>query len=200
MKMTRMQKRFVNRQEKAKDQIEKVRRHLERPGMDTIHDVLELGCGIGVVTGWLAEAYDMNVLGTDVDPEQIEIAREMQAETDRLHFSVEDAARLSFDEASFDMVLSQFVFHHMADWKEVVGETARVLRSGGYFMWLDVAFKKTTKRIISPFMKNFGIYTIEEVRAAFEQQGLAEHHFERFKLGPFTFYDVLLQKPVVNRD
>jgi ubiquinone/menaquinone biosynthesis C-methylase UbiE len=197
MKMTRMQKRFVNRQEKAKDQIAKVRRHLERPGMDTIHEVLELGCGIGVVTGWLAEAYDLEVHGTDVDPEQIEIARQLQAETDRLHFSVEDAARLNFNEARFDMVLSQFVFHHMADWQEVVGEVARVLKPGGYFMWLDVAFKDRTKRIISPFMKNFGIYTIDEARAAFESGGLAERHFERFKFGPFTFYDVLLQKGAV---
>ncbi|MFC1618801.1 class I SAM-dependent methyltransferase [Candidatus Neomarinimicrobiota bacterium] len=195
MKMTRMQKRFVNRQEKAKDQIAKVRQHLERPGMDTIHDVLELGCGIGVVTGWLAEAYSMNVHGTDVDPEQIETARQLQPETDRLHFSVEDAAHVSFDEASFDLVLSQFVFHHMADWAGVVGEAARVLRPGGYFMWLDVAFKKTTKRVISPFMKNFGIYTIEDARTAFETQGLVELHFESFKLGPFTFYDMLLQKP-----
>lgn len=194
MKMTRTQKRFVNRQKKAREQFGKVRDHLARPELAGIQDVLELGCGIGVVTGWLANEYDLNVLGTDVDPEQIEIARQLQAESKQLRFSVEDAARLSFEESSFDLVLSQFVFHHMSNWREVVGETARVLRPGGYFMWLDVAFKKTTKRIISPFMKNFGIYTIEEAQAAFEQHGLVEGHFERFKYGPFSCYDVLQKK------
>lgn len=195
MKMTRMQKRFVNRQKKAQEQIGVVRAHLERPELAGIHDVLELGCGIGVVTGWLAEEYDLSVTGTDVDPEQIEMARQLQAESEQMQFRVEDAAGLSFKDGSFDMVLSQFVFHHMADWQEAVGEITRVLRSGGYFMWLDVAFKPRTKRIIRPFMKNFGVYTIEEARATFEQHGLAELYFERIKYGPFNFYDVLLEKP-----
>jgi hypothetical protein len=48
-------------------------------------------------------------------------------------------------------------------------------------------------------MKNFGIYTIEEVRTTFEGSGLAERHFERIKQGPFSFYDVLLQKAVITR-
>jgi ubiquinone/menaquinone biosynthesis C-methylase UbiE len=194
MKMTKWQKRLANRQKKAQEQIVKVRAHLERPELAGIGDALEIGCGIGVVTGWLAEEQHLNVLGTDVDPEQIELARLLQPETDRLRFSVEDAARLSFDHGSFDLVLSQFVFHHMANWQKVVGEVARVLQPGGYFIWLDVAFKPRTKRIIRPFMKNFGIYTIEEAKAVFEQNGLAECYFERFKFGPFTFYDVLLQK------
>ena len=194
MKMTRMQKRFVNRQKKAQEQIGVVRAHLERPELAGIHDVLELGCGVGVVTGWLAEEYSLSVVGTDVDPEQIELARQLQAETERLRFRVEDAAGLSFENGSFDLVLSQFVFHHMADWEDAFGEAARVLRPGGYFMWLDVAFKPRTKRIISPFMKNFGIYTIEEAQAVFKQHGLAERYFERIKQGPFSFYDVLLER------
>jgi ubiquinone/menaquinone biosynthesis C-methylase UbiE len=194
MKMTRSQKRFVNRRKKAEPQIDNVRQHLEQLDVEAINDVLEIGCGIGIISAFLAEEYGWKVRGTDVDPEQIEIAREMQPEGEGLHFGIEDAARLTFDDASFDLVLSQFVFHHMAEWELVVREVVRVLRPGGHFMWLDVAFLKVFKKILRPVMKNFGLYTIDEARAAFERNGLASRSYTRLPYGPFKFHDLLLQK------
>ena len=194
MKMTRSQKRFVNRRKKAEGQIAKIRRHLQQLDVQAIRDVLEVGCGIGIVSGFLAEEYGMNVQGTDIDPGQIEIAREMQPESDCLHFGIEDAARLTYKEASFDLVLSQFVFHHMADWEEAVREVARVLRPGGYFMWLDLAIPKVIQWLFRPVMKNLGLYTINEARSTFAESGLTSHFCEPFHYGPFVCYDVLLQR------
>jgi len=55
----------------------------------------------------------MNVQGTDLDPEQIELARTTQPASDRLYFVVENASHLTFENASFDLVLSQDIFHHI---------------------------------------------------------------------------------------
>ena len=37
---------------------------------------LELGCGVGHVTKHLASKYQLDVTGTDVDPEMIQLARQ----------------------------------------------------------------------------------------------------------------------------
>jgi ubiquinone/menaquinone biosynthesis C-methylase UbiE len=194
MKMTRLEKRFVNRKKKAERNIEKVRQRLQPLDTQTIRDALELGCGIGAVSAFLADTYAMNVCGTDFDPEQIEIARRMQPESDHLHFSVEDAAHLTFEDASFDLVLSQNVFHHVPDWEAAVREVARVLRPGGYFIWLDLATPRLIKDMLQPLMKNYGLYTIAEVKAALAQSGLERRFYEQAAHGPLVHHHMVLQK------
>jgi ubiquinone/menaquinone biosynthesis C-methylase UbiE len=194
MKMTRLEKRFVNRKQKAERNIQKVRQRLQPLDTQTIHDALELGCGIGAVSAFLADTYAMNVCGTDFDPEQIEIARRMQPESDRLHFRVEDAAHLTFEDASFDLVLSQNVFHHVPDWEAAVREVARVLRPGGYFIWLDLAIPRLVKNVLQPLMKNHGLYTIGEVNSALAENGLERRFYEQIAHGPLVHHHIVWQK------
>ncbi len=194
MKMTRLEKRFVNRKQKAERNIEKVRQRLQPLDTQAIHDALELGCGIGAVSAFVADTYAMNVCGTDFDPEQIEIARRMQPESDHLHFSVEDAAHLTFEDASFDLVLSQNVFHHVPDWEAAVREVARVLRPGGYFIWLDLATPRLVKDILQPLMKNHGLYTIDEVNSALAENGLERRFYEQTAHGPLVHHHMVWQK------
>ena len=73
--MSKIEKRFVNRQEKGQRNIENVRQGLAHLDVNSIPDVLGLGCGIGSVSAFFAEKYDMNVLGIDFDPGQFKIAR-----------------------------------------------------------------------------------------------------------------------------
>lgn len=69
---------------------------LNQLNLDSLHTALELGCGIGAVSAFLAAEYKMNVIGTDFDPEQIELARSLHPETALLHYQVEDATCLTF--------------------------------------------------------------------------------------------------------
>ena len=78
MKMTRFEKSFVNRKKKSERNIEKVESDLELLDLKSIQNVLELGCGIGYVSSYLAETYNFNVYGTDYDLEQIHIAEKIQ--------------------------------------------------------------------------------------------------------------------------
>jgi 2-polyprenyl-3-methyl-5-hydroxy-6-metoxy-1,4-benzoquinol methylase len=95
MHMSAVEKLFVNREAKGRHNFKRVRQILAALPTDTMHCVLELGCGIGTLSALLAACYPMDVVGTDSDPAQIEIARVRHPETDRLHYRVEDASKLS---------------------------------------------------------------------------------------------------------
>jgi ubiquinone/menaquinone biosynthesis C-methylase UbiE len=194
MAMTRFEKQFVNRDSKAERNIEKVNQCLEKLDIHNIHQVLELGCGTGAVSAYLTNNYLMKVYGTDFDPEQIEIAKKTFQESYHLHFMVEDASNLNFEVVNFDLVLSQNVFHHIPAWETAMQEVVRVLRPGGYLIWLDLAFPRLVKDILQPFVKNYALYTIDEVKASFTNNGLNQLFYERIAHGPFTHHQFILQK------
>jgi SAM-dependent methyltransferase len=194
MKMTRIEKGFVNRKKKSERNIDKLEVDLKLLDLATIKTVLELGCGIGYVSSYMAETYNFNVYGSDYDPEQIQIAGNIQPKLEHLHFQVEDATRLSFEDSSIDLVLSQNVFHHIPDWEDAIKEISRVLRAGGYFIWLDLTFPKIIKNFFLPLVKNYGLYTVADIMTAFEIYGFKEMSHERLAHGPLTQHHFVLQK------
>jgi ubiquinone/menaquinone biosynthesis C-methylase UbiE len=193
MKMTRMEKQFVNRKKKSEMNIKKLDLALEYVDMEKIKTVLEIGCGIGFVSHYLAEKYNFIVYGTDYDVEQIQIANNMQPKIDRLSFQVEDAAKLSFGDASIDLVLSQNVFHHIPNWENAVQEITRVLSPGGYLVWLDLTFPGIVKNIFLPFVRNYGLYTAHDIEKAFKTHKFKKLYHERTVHGPFSQHHFVLQ-------
>lgn len=200
MEMTRFEKYFVNREAKARRNFEAVCRHLSALEVDKIHDVLELGCGIGGVSASLAQEYGMNVFGTDYDPQQIAVAKQMYAERDNLHFQTEDASGLSFAEESFDLVIAQYMFHHVAAWDSAAGEIARVLRPGGYLLWTDFSYPRAAVRVLRPIVKQYGLYTWTDILQAFTEAGLEIHHKEPMKHGLLPSHQVVWRKDGRRRD
>ena len=159
-----------------------------------VHETLELGCGIGVVSAFLSDTYGMNVTGTDYDPAQIELAKQRCAETHRLRFQTADAANLTFEDGTFDLVVSQNVFHHIPNWPEAAREVARVLRPGGILIWHDLSLRPSFKplfRIVSRFM---GLYTCAEIEAVFSQHGLDIQAREHTSRGPFRHHFLTVRK------
>jgi ubiquinone/menaquinone biosynthesis C-methylase UbiE len=197
MEMTRLEKWFVNRTKKAERNIGRVRQRLATLPTKAIKDVLELGCGTGAVTAYLSETYNMKVWGTDYDHEQIQIARKRHPENEHLTYRVEDAKNLSFQDACFDLIVSQNVFHHLSQWQAAAGEVARVLRPGGFLMWLDLAFPKLIARLFQPLVKNQGLYCIGDVKYEFETHGFKQRFHERRIHGPFLQHHIIWQKSEV---
>ncbi len=194
MKMTRIEKRFVNRKKKSERNIKKLELAFKYIDMKKIKIVLELGCGIGFVSHYLAETYNLKVYGTDYDNEQIQLANKLQPKIDHLSFQVEDAAKLSFEDSSVDLVLSQNVFHHIPNWENAIKEIARVLCSGGYFVWLDLTFPRIVKDIFLPFVKNYGLYTINDIEKALEVHGFKILFHERLAHGPLSQHHYVQQR------
>ena len=108
---------------------------------------------------------------------------------------MENAAKLSFDDASFDLVISQNVFHHIPDWESAVREVARVLRPGGVFIWFDPALPRWMERLLRPIARSYGLYTFSETNIAFEAAGFRRRFYEHVRHGPFVHHHLVLHKP-----
>ncbi len=194
MAMTGIEKRFVNRAGKGQNNIEKIQQRLDALGENNIHQVLELGCGTGAVSAYLAYCCGMDVYGTDFDPEQVKTARLINPENNHLHFGVEDASNLTCKDDQFDLVVSQNVFHHVPDWRKAVGEISRVLKSGGYLFWLDLSFPTLLIHITKPFTKNYGLYTFDDVQTEFNKYQFEYINYKRLSQVPFSHHHLVLEK------
>ena len=105
----------------------------------------------------------MKVTGTDVDAEQIELAKEYHKGNNHLNFLPADATDLPFKNSEFDLVLSFMVMHHISNWKKAFEEIDRVLKPGGIFIIRDLSFSKVTSKVIRPLSNNYGIYTFNDI-------------------------------------
>ena len=99
-------------------------------------DVVELGCGTAYFSAWLARR-GARVVGVDVTPAQLETARRMQAELGLELGLVEASAEaVPLDDASFDLVLSEYGASIWCDPSAWIPEAARLLRPGGRLVFL----------------------------------------------------------------
>jgi ubiquinone/menaquinone biosynthesis C-methylase UbiE len=96
--------------------------------------VLDVGCGTGGNSCYLAEKYGCRVVGVDLAEQMIIYAERRAADlglTDRVTFQVGDAYSLEFPDGSFDAVLTVFTSQFL-DPARAFPEFHRVLRQGGY--------------------------------------------------------------------
>lgn len=88
-------------------------------------DVLEVGCGTGLILERLAKSA-RRAVGIDLSPGMLEKARERGLEVYEA-----SATELPFDDASFDVTCAFKVLAHIPDVKTALAEMARVTRGGG---------------------------------------------------------------------
>ena len=96
--------------------------------------VLDVGCGIGGTTRWLAsERPSWTVTGISISGEQIRRATELALErgVHNCDFRCCDAMQMPFPDNSFDVVWSCESAEHMPDKALFVKECIRVLKPGG---------------------------------------------------------------------
>jgi malonyl-CoA O-methyltransferase len=93
-------------------------------------EVLDLGCGTGRHTLWMANA-GASVTAIDFSEGMMEKAR-AKAGAEKVRFLVHDLhERLPFDDGSFDRVVSGLVLEHLHDMAPFFSEARRVLKPGG---------------------------------------------------------------------
>lgn len=98
--------------------------------------VLEIGCGRGDFSIWLANKYPQaQVLGVGSSDTAINTAQARAAASgSAARFKVEDAQALSFDGSSFDHVISCECLEHVLEPHRMANEIRRVLHPGGHFI------------------------------------------------------------------
>jgi len=102
-------------------------------------DTVELGCGTGYVSAWLARR-GARPVGVDPTSAQLATARAFQHEFD-LPFPLVRAAgeQVPLRDASFDLVISEYGAAIWADPYQWIPEAARLLRPGGELVFLGNA-------------------------------------------------------------
>ena len=99
-------------------------------------DTVELGCGTGYVSAWLARR-GARPVGVDPTPAQLATARGFQDEFG-LHFPLVQAAgeHVPLRSGSFDLAISEYGAAIWADPYVWIPEAARLLRPGGELVFL----------------------------------------------------------------
>src|SRR5205085_10921846 len=105
--------------------------------------VLDVGCGTGTLALALKSRMGTGeVNGVDASPEMIEVAKEKAAKAgSEFDFQVALIEAIPFPDATFDLVTSSLMLHHLPDDLKRTGldEIRRVLKPGGRFMAMDFA-------------------------------------------------------------
>lgn len=115
-------------------QIDLIEELLHWANLETADHILDVGCGIGGSTLYLAQKYDCKATGITLSPIQAGRAKERAFEADlarQAQFQVADALAMPFADQTFDVVWSLESGEHMPDKQQFLAECYRVLKPGG---------------------------------------------------------------------
>src|SRR5512135_3060681 len=103
--------------------------------IDQAHEILNVGCGIGVSCAYTAKKYGCRVVGVDISDKMIEWSRQrarLEHVEGQTEFRVADILELPFEADRFDVVMVESVVSFVNDKARAIRECGRVTRPGGY--------------------------------------------------------------------
>ena len=123
----------------ARDEAELYRLLTDTAGIGPADEVLDVGCGPGLVACEVARVA-RHVTGVDLTIAMIEQARARQLSLGlaNMTWAIGDAQPLAFPDDAFSRVITRYTFHHFSDPAGVFAEMVRVCRPGGRVTVCDV--------------------------------------------------------------
>jgi len=156
-------------------------------------NVLDVGCGTGTLAIAIRPRVGTGeVHGIDASPEMIEVAKEKLAKGDSgVDFRVALIEAIPFPDASFDLVTSSLMLHHLPDDLKAKGllEIRRVLKSGGRFMAVDFAAHSHSPvgHVLAIFGHSRGESMVLKLTPILEDAGFSEVECIRTRHKKFAF-------------
>jgi len=136
-------------------------------------DVLDVGCGVGYGSQWLAKSGAKSVLGIDIAQDAIEHAKKNYFHP-AVSFKIQDAAAMVFS-GEFDVVTCFELIEHIGEQRAVLDAIKRALRPGGKLII-------STPRPLDDKRTHFHVHELEYEelkRMLAERFGGIESFFER---------------------
>jgi len=118
------------------------------PGMR----VLDIGCGWGGAARYMAERYDVEVVGVSVSKEQVALANE-KAKGLKAEFRLQDYRDV---DEQFDRIYSLGMFEHVGfkNYQEYFEVAHRCLKDGGLFLLHTIGHWKTSEKV-DPWIERY---------------------------------------------
>ncbi|MCB9006277.1 MAG: class I SAM-dependent methyltransferase [Ardenticatenaceae bacterium] len=122
--------------------------------------MLDVGCGNGLLLIGAAQKLTTGTaVGVDIFDENLESHNSrdsvlhnarLSGVANRVEVHNADARELPFEDASFDVVTSSLMFHHLnkADRETAVQQMLRVLKPGGKLVIVEVAFAARLQKLV----------------------------------------------------
>jgi tocopherol O-methyltransferase len=108
--------------------------------------IIDIGCGIGGSSLYLAEKFRAEVVGITLSPVQANRAQERATTAglkDRATFKVANALNIPYEDNTFDLVWSLESGEHMPDKTKFLQECYRVLKPGGRLIFATWCHRST---------------------------------------------------------
>ncbi len=142
---------------------------LEDLQIDTYECILDIGCGIGGTSRFLADRTTATVSGIDLTEEYIEagkILNQWVSLEDRISLQCGDANNINSESNAFDLAVMLHVGMNVEDKATLFSEAARVLKQGAEFAIYDVMVKKPTQiKFPVPWATNQSMSFLEPVES-----------------------------------
>ena len=112
------------------------RRHIERLGVGPGARTLEVGCGNGSISAWLAErvAPGGRAIAVDLDLSLVD------ADLPNLELRQADIVAAPVEPRDFDLVTARAVLHHVADARAAIANLVASVRPGGAILLIEPDF------------------------------------------------------------
>lgn len=141
---------------------------------------MNVGCGIGVGSAYIARKYDCRVVGVDISEKMINWSRRRAREEGveaKIEFRTADVLDLPFEADRFDVVICESVLVFVEDKPRAIQECVRVAKPGGYVGLNEgVWIKQPSPEMIAQVKKAIGpsVPTVETWQTLWEASGLQD--------------------------
>jgi tocopherol O-methyltransferase len=205
----------VNRRQAQIDLIEELLSWAGYPETDSSTNpktIIDVGCGIGGSSLYLAQKFDANVTGITLSPVQANRATDRAKNAglqEQVQFQVANALEMPFSDNQFDLVWSLESGEHMPDKTQFLAECYRVLRPGGKLIlatWchrstdsVAGALTKDEKRHLAEIYRVYclpHVISLPDYEAIAVQCGFKDLRADDWSISVAPFWDVVIDSAI----